>query len=216
MAGLSAISLPASHRVQHPAIPPFIITHGDSEGRAHGASRSCVPEAPGARQGRNPGAPRLRSSIDDMIHTMARCITALGLAAPQVHESVRHASSPPSMPPRTMTRGRRRRWRSSTRDLRHRQPTWSTTGKGCLSIPDIRGRVRARAESVRAGPMRSAWRSHRAARERVSARASSSTRPIISTVSLFVDRMNASFETLTLSSTNARATGQRKGLRRDR
>ena len=52
--------------------------------------------------------------------------------------------------------------------------------EGCLSIPDIRGRV-PRAREIKVRALDRQRRTHRAARARLSARASSSTKPITST-----------------------------------
>ena len=87
------------------------------------------------------------------------------------------------------------RSRSSTRRSPSSAPRSSRTGKGCLSIPDIRGRV-PRAREIRVRALRSQGRAHRDCTRTTSRRASSSTRPIISTASCSSIGCE-SFETLT-------------------
>ncbi len=92
----------------------------------------------------------MQKLIDDMIDTMHE-YHGVGLAAPQIHEGCA-SSSPPS---RRRTRSRCRlttsRWCSSIRSSRPSVTEIVEDWEGCLSIPDIRGRVpRARAIRVTA------------------------------------------------------------------
>ena len=125
-------------------------SHVDPEGRAHGASRCCAQGAR-ARQAPNQATPSIQKLIDDMIETMEE-YHGVGLAAPQVHEGLRlfvaslddddededeDEPEPMALINPEITAGRTAR---SVED-------W----EGCLSIPDIRGRVpRAREIKVRA------------------------------------------------------------------
>ena len=99
-------------------------------------------------------SPRIQQLIDDMLDTMHES-QGVGLAAPQVHESLRLfvAGFPPS-------RGRKDEEDEEDRfpevvlinpEVRADGPESVEDWEGCLSIPDIRGRVpRARRVMVRA------------------------------------------------------------------
>jgi peptide deformylase len=142
---------------------------------------------------RNPAVQRL---IDDMFETMAE-YQGIGLAAPQIHESLRLfvAGVPPSDD-------------DEEEDDAHKVPLMALINpeltlepgeavedwEGCLSIPDIRGKVpRARQLTVRAYDRRG---------KRIEMRASGFTARVIQHETdhldgvLFFDRMR-SFETLT-------------------
>ena len=125
---------------------------------------------------RNPVVQKL---IDDMIETMVE-YHGVGLAAPQVHESLRlfvasldhdDVGESPSKPIAIIN------------------PEITPVGsevvedwEGCLSIPDIRGRV-PRAARDQGARLRSATASASSCTPTTFRRASSSTRPIISTAS---------------------------------
>ena len=87
--------------------------------------------------------------IDDMIDTMQE-YHGVGLAGPQVHEGLRLFVA--TLDRRTRRRERRRsRSRSSTPRSRRSANELVEDWEGCLSIPDIRGRVpRLREIKVRA------------------------------------------------------------------
>jgi peptide deformylase len=142
-------------------------------------------------------SPRIQQLIDDMFETMHE-YQGVGLAAPQVHESVRLFVA-------GFPRPRDRRAEESeverVPEMALINPEWRTDGtetleewEGCLSIPDIRGRVpRARRIIVHAYD-----RSGKA----LELRASGFTARVIQHETdhldgvLFFDRMK-SFETLT-------------------
>lgn len=96
----------------------------------------------------DPGRPEIQALIDDMLVTM-RDADGIGLAAPQVHESVRIVIAKD-----LMTRAER----ETARDLVLLNPALSPLGtelesgwEGCLSIPGLRGFVpRYRRVSYRA------------------------------------------------------------------
>jgi peptide deformylase len=150
----------------------------------------------------DPGAiksPRVQQLIDDMFETMQE-YQGVGLAAPQIHESVRVFVA--GFPPRS------RRDDDDEEDedmdvplMAMINPEITPVGdakvedwEGCLSIPDIRGRVpRARSIEVRA---------YDRTGRRITLRANGFTARVIQHETdhldgvLFFDRM-ASFETLT-------------------
>ena len=160
----------------------IISGHVDPEGRAHGPPGPAEP-----RRGRS-SAPRssqppIQKLIDDMIETMEE-YQGIGLAAPQVHESVRLfvAGLAGGRGRRRRGPGDRARCRSSTprscRSAREMVTDW----EGCLSIPDIRGKV-PRYTRVKVRGVRPRGRARRAPARGLRRRASSSTRPITSTAS---------------------------------
>ena len=142
-------------------------------------------------------SPRIQQLIDDMFETMHE-YQGVGLAAPQVHESLRLfvAGFPPSRE-RTDEDADVER----VPEMALINPEWRPDGtesvedwEGCLSIPDIRGRVpRARRIVVRAYDRRG---------KPIEVRAAGFTARVIQHESdhldgvLFFDRMK-SFDTLT-------------------
>ena len=119
----------------------------------------------------------LQQFIDDMIETM-REYQGVGLAAPQVHQGLRIFVA--HLDPEGRGEGR---------PLAIINPEIEVVGdqivegwEGCLSIPDIRGRV-PRALEIKVRAHGSPGQALRARRHASSRRASSSTRPIISTAS---------------------------------
>ena len=142
-------------------------------------------------------SPRIQQLIDDMFETMHE-YQGVGLAAPQVHESLRLfvAGFPPSRE-RTDEDAEVER----VPEMALINPEWRPDGResveeweGCLSIPDIRGRVpRARRIVVRAYDRRG---------KPIELRAAGFTARVIQHESdhldgvLFFDRMK-SFDTLT-------------------
>ena len=144
-------------------------------------------------------SPAIQQLIDDMFETM-REYQGVGLAAPQVHESLRifvagFAPSPTTTRKTTKTsRARAADGADQPGDHCRSAPTSVEDWEGCLSIPDIRGRVpRARQITVRASI---------AAASASSCRRSGFTARVIQHETdhldgvLFFDRMR-SFETLT-------------------
>ena len=99
-------------------------------------------------------SPAFQRLIDDMFETM-REYQGVGLAAPQIHESLRlfvagFASSPDDDEDQDADRACRS-WRSSIPRSRPRTADVVEDWEGCLSIPDIRGKVpRARQITVQA------------------------------------------------------------------
>ena len=90
----------------------------------------------------------IQKLIDDMIDTMAE-YHGVGLAAPQVHEGLRLFVA--ALDAGDDERGAPSRSRSSTRRSPSSASDVVEDWEGCLSIPDIRGRVpRAREIKVRA------------------------------------------------------------------
>jgi peptide deformylase len=154
----------------------------------------------GARESAGPAdikSPRIQQLIDDMFETMQE-YQGVGLAAPQVHASVRLfvAGFPPTA---TTTRTTTREERAA--DGAH-QPEITPLGtdvdedwEGCLSIPDIRGRVQSLRRDIEVkasiGAAAHLIRARGFNRARHPARG-----PTTSTGVLFFDRMK-SFETLT-------------------
>ena len=151
--------------------------HVDSESRAHGPSRCCARRRAPLDRGEIK-SPAVQKLIDDMIDTMVE-YHGVGLAAPQVHEG--------AAPVRRLARRRRRRRASEAEPLVVINPEITVVGadtvedwEGCLSIPDIRGRV-PRAREIKLRALDRQGRAHRARRRTTFRRASSSTKPIIST-----------------------------------
>ena len=92
------------------------------------------------------GTPAVQRLIDDMLDTM-REYQGIGLAAPQVHESLRLFvagvdDSESSMPPVVMINP----------ELAPVDAVTEEDWEGCLSIPDLRGRV-VRAVDIRVGAL---------------------------------------------------------------
>ena len=150
--------------------------------------------------------PPVQQLIDDMIETMIE-YHGVGLAAPQVHEG----------------RPALRRGRSNTRDddsddrdiepVAIINPEIIPVGsdivegwEGCLSIPDIRGRV-PRAREIKVRGARSEGRRHSSFGSTIFRPAWFSTRPTISTASCFSIGCGRSSPSPTL--TNTRGTGPR-------
>jgi peptide deformylase len=139
------------------------------------------------------GAPRIQQLIDDMFETM-REYQGVGLAAPQVHESLRLFVAGFAPDDEGEERSRVPMMALVNPEI---TPLGSETiedWEGCLSIPDIRGRVpRARHISVRA---------YDRTGKRVELKASGFTARVIQHETdhldgvLFFDRMK-SFESLT-------------------
>ena len=130
-------------------------------------------------------SPRIQRLIDDMFETMNE-YAGIGLAAPQVHESLRIFVAGVRDADGSRDDDRRRRHAARRADQsRGRRSSASRRTKGwegCLSIPDIRGLVPRAPEVARARA-----RSRRARRSSSGAaacrRASSSTRTTTSTAS---------------------------------
>ena len=135
-------------------------------------------------------SPAMQKLIDDMMETMAE-YHGVGLAAPQVHEGC--GCSWPRWT-RSAARSRASRSRSSIPRSRRWAPTSSEDWEGCLSIPDIRGKV-SRHYEIRVRALDRDGRTDRAACARLlgarhPARNRSSRRhPVL--------RSDAGFETLT-------------------
>ena len=147
--------------------------HVDSESCPHGPPRPAAETRTVDKH--EISTPEFQKFIDDMIETMDE-YSGVGLAAPQVHESLRVfvAIARPRGP-------RRRRCRSRSSIPRSRSSAIETVEgwEGCLSIPDIRGRV-PRAQHIKVRALdRNGKRFELEASD--FPRASSSTRPIIST-----------------------------------
>ena len=134
-------------------------------------------------------SPAFQQLIDDMFETMAEC-QGIGLAAPQVHEDVRlfvagYDDAEPQGVPRMVL---------INPEIAIVDDTVTEEWEGCLSIPEIRGRVpRAREIRVRALDR---------AGKRIEVKARGYTARVIQHETdhldgiLFLDRMT-SFETLT-------------------
>jgi peptide deformylase len=141
------------------------------------------------------GAPRIQQLIDDMFETMHE-YQGVGLAAPQVHESLRLfvAGFTPEDDEDSADRSRMPLMALINPEVTPIGHDAVEDWEGCLSIPDIRGRVpRARQISVRA---------YDRTGKRIELKASGFTARVIQHEAdhldgvLFFDRMT-SFETLT-------------------
>ena len=147
------------------------------------------------------GAPRIQRLIDDMFETM-REHQGIGLAAPQVHEGLRlfvagvddpEANLPPVVMINPVV-----------------EPSGSATEEdweGCLSIPDVRGRV-PRAADVRVAALDRFGVRHAMTASGFPARVIQHETDHLDGV-LFLDRMS-SFESLTFLSEYARYWAQEK------
>jgi peptide deformylase len=140
------------------------------------------------------GSPRIQQLIDDMFETMQE-YQGVGLAAPQVHESLRVfvAGFAPDDEYEESTRGVPLMALINP-EITPIGPDLVEDWEGCLSIPDIRGRVpRSRQISVRAYDRRG---------KRIEVKATGFTARVIQHETdhldgvLFFDRMK-SFQTLT-------------------
>jgi peptide deformylase len=140
------------------------------------------------------GSPRIQQLIDDMFETMQE-YQGVGLAAPQVHESLRVfvAGFTPNDEDDESTRGVPLMALINP-EITPISPELVEDWEGCLSIPDIRGRVpRSRQISVRAYDRRG---------KRIELKAAGFTARVIQHETdhldgvLFFDRMK-SFQTLT-------------------
>jgi peptide deformylase len=138
------------------------------------------------------GSPRIQQLIEDMFETMAE-YQGVGLAAPQVHESVRLFVAGFSAD-EDEDRARVPLMAMINPEITPIGQETAEDWEGCLSIPDIRGRVpRARQISVRAYDRKG---------RRIELKASGFTARVIQHETdhldgvLFFDRM-LSFETLT-------------------
>ena len=113
------------------------------------AIRCCAPRR-GRSSAREIKSPAVQKLIDDMIETMVE-YHGVGLAAPQVHEGLRALRRVARCPTTTTSDGCRADRDHQPGDHRRSAARWSKDWEGCLSIPDIRGRVpRAREIKVRA------------------------------------------------------------------
>ena len=139
------------------------------------------------------GTPRIQQLIDDMFDTMGE-YQGVGLAAPQVHESLRLFVAGFAPDDDGEERSRVPLMALINPEITPIGPETTEDWEGCLSIPDIRGRVpRARQISVRAFDRHG---------KRVELKASGFTARVIQHETdhldgvLFLDRMK-SFESLT-------------------
>ncbi len=139
------------------------------------------------------GTPRIQQLIDDMFDTMGE-YQGVGLAAPQVHESLRLFVAGFAPDDDDEERSRVPLMALINPEITPVGPETTEDWEGCLSIPDIRGRVtRARQISVRAFDRHG---------KRVELKASGFTARVIQHETdhldgvLFFDRMK-SFESLT-------------------
>ena len=168
--------------------------------------------SPSHRRRATSRARRFRRLIDDMLDTMIE-YHGVGLAAPQMHEE------PADLRRRARAgqAGSRRRRSRSVEPIAIVNPEITPVGdelvedwEGCLSIPDIRGRV-PRAREIRLRALRPRGPPHRPDAARIFPPVSPSTKPIISTASFFSIACG-SFESLTFLDEYSALLGQ--GLER--